>query len=202
MAVLKQIVSEWQVSGVFALLSGQGVTPACSSNTAGINNSNPTLTDGASATCQMVGDPFTLTPAQVEANKSLPYADQYHYNVDAFVMAQPLNATTGNFGNTPLRLLRNPTWHQFDLTLSRRFPINVLGRKNSGIKLQLSAYNLFNEVQFTNLNATYTFTTPTGGALNSQNTNTNTGKFTQTGTGLAAGTIQPRVLGLTARMDW
>ena len=57
---------------------------------------------------------------------------------------------------------------------------------------------MFNEVQFTNLNATYTFT----GTNNSQNSNTNTGKYTQTGNGLAAGTIQPRVIGLTARFDW
>jgi hypothetical protein len=138
-----------------------------------------------------------LTAAQIEANKSLPYPDQYHFNTDAFVLPQP-SGGIGNFGNSGVRILRNPTWHQFDLTLGRRFPINVMGRRNSGIKVQLSAYNLFNEVQFTNLNATYTFT----GANNQTNTNTNTGKFTQTGTGLAAGTIQPRVLGLTARFDW
>jgi outer membrane receptor protein involved in Fe transport len=116
----------------------------------------------------MVGDPFTLTAAQIEANKSLPFADQYHYNVDAFAMAQPLSSTVGNFGNTPVRILRNPTWHQWDLTLSRRFPVNAMGRKNAGLKLQVQAYNVFNEVQFTNLNATYTFT----GTGNVQNTNT------------------------------
>ncbi len=146
----------------------------------------------------LVGDPFTLTPAQVEANKSLPFPDQVHFNVAAFAMAQPLSSTVGNFGNTPVGILRNPTWHQWDLTLSRRFPVNAMGRKNSGLKLQVQAYNVFNEAQFTNMNATYTFT----GTNNSQNTNTNTGKYTQTGNGLAAGTIQPRVIGLTARFDW
>jgi hypothetical protein len=196
--VLKQIVMDWQVSGVTSLLSGQAVTPACSSNNAGVGNSNPTLTDGVTARCMLVGDPFTLTAAQVEANKSLPFADQVHFNVDAFQMAQPLSATVGNFGNTPVGILRNPTWHQWDITLARRFPVNVMGRKNSGIKLQVQAFNVFNEVQFTNLNATYSFTGPN----NSQNTNTNTGKYTQTGNGLAAGTIQPRVIGLTARFDW
>ena len=73
-----------------------------------------------------------------------------------------------------------------------------MGRKNAGFKVQVQAYNVFNETQFTNLNATYTFT----GTGNVQNTNTNTGKYTQTGNGLAAGTIQPRVIGLTARFDW
>ena len=52
-----------------------------------------------------------------------------------------------------ITFLRNPTWHEWDLTLARRFPINFAGRRNSGIKLQFQAYNLFNEVQFTSLNA-------------------------------------------------
>ena len=196
--VVKYIVSDWQVSGVTTLLSGQAVTPGCTSNGAGIGNINPSLTDSITSRCMLVGDPFTLTPEQIEANKSLPYPDQVHFNVAAFAMAQPLSATVGNFGNTPVGILRNPTWHQWDITLSRRFPVNAMGRKNSGIKIQVQAYNVFNEVQFTNLNATYNFT----GTNNSQNSNTNTGKFTQTGTGLAAGTIQPRVIGLTARFDW
>ena len=33
-----------------------------------------------------------------------------------------------------------------------------MGRKNTGFKVQVQAYNVFNETQFTNLNATYTFT--------------------------------------------
>ena len=53
-----------------------------------------------------------------------------------------------------------------------------MGRKNSGIKLQFQAFNVFNEVQFTNMNATLQFT----GTNNSQNSNTNTGKFTRAAT--------------------
>jgi hypothetical protein len=200
--VLKYIVSDWQVSGVTSLLSGQGLTPVCSSNNPGIANSNPSLTagfysDNDTRRCDMVGDPFTLTAAQVEANKSLPFADQVHFNVDAFAMPSP-NGSIGSFGNAPWRVLRHPTWHEWDITLSRRFPVTVMGRKNSGVKLQFQAYNIFNEVQFTNMNATYTFT----GTNNSQNSNANIGKYVATGSGLAAGTIAPRVLGLTARFDW
>ena len=117
-----------------------------------------------------------MTAAQVEANKSLPFPDQVHYNVAAFVLPQP-NGSIGSFGNSPVGLLRNPTWHQWDLTLSRRFPVNAMGRKNAGFKVQVQAYNVFNETQFTNLNATYTFT----GTNNSQNSNTTTGKYVQIG---------------------
>jgi hypothetical protein len=74
----------------------------------------------------------------------------------------------------------------------------VMGRKNSGVKLQFQAFNVFNEVQFTNMNATFQFT----GANNATNRNVDIGKYTATGTGLAAGTIAPRTMGLTVRFDW
>ena len=200
--VLKQLLSDWQVSGVTSLLSGAAITPICSSNNAGIQNSNPSLTDGfyssdATRRCDMVGDPFTLTEAQKQANANLPFADQVHFNVDAFRMPSP-NGSTGSFGNGAIGILRNPTWHEWDLTIARRFPVNLMGRKNSGVKLQFQAYNIFNEVQFTTMNATYTFT----GAGNLTNTTANTGKYVASGNGLAAGTIAPRTLGLTARIDW
>jgi len=145
----------------------------------------------------MVGDPFTLTPEQIAANKNLAYPDQVHFNVAAFAMAQP-NGNVGNFGNTPVGILRHPTWHEWDITLSRRFPVTFMGRKNSGVKLQFQTFNVFNEVQFTNMNASYTFT----GANNSVNNSANTGKYTQSGDGLAAGTIAPRIMSLTLRFDW
>ena len=112
-------------------------------------------------------------------------------------MAQP-NGNVGNFGNTPVGILRHPTWHEWDITLSRRFPVTFMGRKNSGVKLQFQTFNVFNEVQFTNMNASYTFT----GANNSVNNSANTGKYTQSGDGLAAGTIAPRIMSLTLRFDW
>jgi hypothetical protein len=111
-----------------------------------------------------------------------------------------LSATVGNFGNSGVGILRNPTWHEWDVTLARRFPVNLMGRKNSGIKLQVQAFNVFNEVQFTNMNASYTFS----GTNNSLNNNANTGKYVQGNTddGLAAGTIAPRTMGITVRFDW
>lgn len=201
--VIKQVVSHWQVSGVTRLLSGAPITPVCSSNNAGIANANPSLTDGFYSSsdtrrCQVVGDPFTLTADQIAANRSLPFPDQVHFNIAAFAMPQPLSATVGNFGNSGVGILRNPTWHEWDLTLARRFPVTFMGRKNSGLKLQFQAYNVFNEVQFTTMNATYNFTGPN----NSQNSNTSIGRYVAGGDGLAAGTIAPRTMGVTVRFDW
>jgi hypothetical protein len=85
------------------------------------------------------------------------------------------------------------------VTLARRFPVKLMGRKNSGVKLQVQAFNVFNEVQFTNMNAAFNFT----GANNATNNNANnTGHYTATGDGLAAGTIAPRTMGITVRFDW
>jgi hypothetical protein len=180
------------------LLSGQALTPSCSSNTAGINNSNPTLTNGVTARCELTGEPIF---SGYTVDTSLPEADRPHFNLAAFRMPQP-NGSVGNFGNTPVGILRHPSWHEWDLTLSRRFPISLMGRKSSGVRLRYEVYNVFNEVQFTNLNASFTFTTPAGAPLNSVNTNANTGKYTAAGTTLAAGTITPRVMALTVRLDW
>ena len=73
------------------------------------------------------------------------------------------------------------------------------GRKNSGIRLQLQAYNVFNEVQFTTLDAAFVFTGPN----NSVNNSATTGKYVSSGgSNLSAGTIQPRTMGLTVRLDW
>jgi hypothetical protein len=192
--VVKQLLSDWQVSGIFRMLSGQGVTPSCSSNNAGVNNSNPSLTNGLDTRCELTGEPLFVAYA---GDPNIPEADRPHFNLAAFRFPQP-NGSIGNAGNSGVRILRHPTWHEWDLTLSRRFPINLMGRKNSGIRLRYEVYNVFNEVQFTNLNASYTFT----GANNATINSANTGKYTATGSGLAAGTTTPRVMALTLRMDW
>jgi hypothetical protein len=194
MPVIKQLVSDWQVSGIFRLLSGQAVTPSCSSNNGGINNTNPTLTDGVAARCELTGEPLFVA---YTGDPNLPEPDRPHFNLAAFRMPQPTGGI-GNFGNTPVGILRHPTWHEWDFTLSRRFPITLMGRKTSGVRLRYEVYNVFNEVQFTNLNAAFTFTGPNNSQINSANT----GKYTASGSTLAAGTITPRVMAMTLRFDW
>jgi hypothetical protein len=157
------------------------------------------LTDGfymndATRRCELTGEPLFV---EYTGDPNIPEADRPHFNLAAFRMPQP-NGNIGNFGNSPVGILRHPTWHEWDITLSRRFPINLMGRKNSGVRLRYEVYNVFNEVQFTNMNASFTFT----GTNNSVNNNANTGKYTASGTTLAAGTITPRVMALTVKFDW
>ena len=182
-------MSDWQISGVTTAAERRADHAGLLSNNAGIQNSNPSLTDGITSRCMLVGDPFTLTPAQIEANKSLPFADQVHFNVAAFAMAQPLSPDVGQLRQ---HAGRDPA--PSDVARVGPHAVTPVPRQRSwagrtaALKLQVQAYNVFNEVQFTNMNATFTFT----GANNAQNTNANTGKYTQTGNGLAAGTIAPR----------
>ena len=178
--VLKQLLSDWQISGVTKMLSGQAITPSCTSNNAGCQQQHPSLTDWhrhrhRRLRCELTGEPLFV---RYTGDPSIPEADRPHFNLAAFRMPQP-NGSIGNFGNTPVGILRHPTWHEWDITLSRRFPITLAGRRNSGIKFQLQAYNVFNEVQFTNMNAAFTFTGPNNSVINSANT----GKYTATGTG-------------------
>jgi hypothetical protein len=104
-------------------------------------------------------------------------------------MAQPFSATQGNFGNTPVGLLTQPSWTNWDATLSKRIPISVHGRETA-IQIQVQAYNVFNHVEFTTMGATYSFT----GAGSATNTNTTTGLYTAANS--------PRQMALTVRWNY
>ena len=193
--VLKQLIMDWQFSGIFRMLSGQAITPTCSSNNAGINNSNPSLTDGVTLALRVHR---RTAVRRIHRRSERPGSRSSALQPGGVPHAAAQREHRQLRRQRPVGILRHPTWHEWDITLSRRFPINLMGRKNSGIRLRYEVYNVFNEVQFTNMNASYTFT----GANNSVNNNANTGKYTATGTTLAAGTITPRVMALTVRLDW
>ena len=123
--------------------------------------------------CELTGEPLFV---RYTGDPNVPFADRPHFNLAAFRMPHP----------TGRRQLRQHArsescatrrWHEWDITLSRRFPITLAGRRNSGIKIQLQAYNVFNEMQFTNMNAAFTFTGPNNSLINSANT----GKYMATG---------------------
>ena len=105
--------------------------------------------------------------------------DQLHYNVAALQRPLPLNAAgqevafsktgllngavMGNISTSAWAPLRNPGWSDWDFTLARRLPIKV--GHGGNVRLQLQFYNLFNQVEFNGMYATYKFTSAnsTGG---------------------------------------
>ena len=198
-AVLRHVLGNWQVSGVTKFLSGIAVTPVCSSNNAGIANTDPSLSGlgtGAAVTavrCMLVGDPNSGFERHSDPSQRV------NFNLGAFAMAQPLSATQGNLGNTPLGILRNPSWSNWDITLAKRIPLNI--GKNGQIRLQFQAYNVFNQVQFTSI-ATTPGTNGAGNTITMQFTGPNNSTLNSTTAGRYTQTTPPRQLGLTMRLDF
>ena len=166
--------------------TGNPLDPVCGTNLTGVENTDPSLTGlftAASTTvangrCELTGQPifsgFTPDP-------NLPIEEQMHFNLSAFRRPLP-NGSVGNFGNAPIGVLRHPSWSNWDFTLARRVSF-----KSTNLRVQLQVYNLFNQVEFTTLNALYLFSA-------SGNISPDTGQYTAT--------TNPRNVGLTVRFDF
>ena len=198
MPVVRNLLADWQVSGVTKFMSGAPTQPTCSTNNTGIQNTNPTLTPaGLTAKCVYTGEPVF----EVTRDPNLPEEDQLHFNPRAFTMAQPFSPTQGNWGNVPNGILRQPSFSNWDLTVARRFPIPALGR-DAQARLQLQLYNIFNTAQFTTLNTALTFQDDPAvpGLDNLLLTSTSHGRYTVPNNG--TGTNPPREFGITLRVDF
>jgi hypothetical protein len=64
-----------------------------------------------------------------------------YLNPAAFATPQP-----GTYGNLPRNFLKGPTFHQFDLTLQKRFRFN----ETTNVEFRTEIYNLFNRANFAN----------------------------------------------------
>ena len=166
-------------------LSGNATDPVCNTNQTGVANTDPTLS-GVGIRCELTGAPIdSFTPS----DPTKPFAFQEHFNLAAFQRPLPTNGNTvGNLGNASLGSLRHPNWQNWDFTLARRIPVQV-GRGGS-VRIQAQFYNVWNQVQFTTMAATYTFTQ----GNNAGNSNTQTGQYTTT--------TNPFNFGLTVRFDY
>src|SRR2546425_1721496 len=186
---LKVALGGWEAAGVMQFTTGQAVNPVCGTNVSGVANTDPSLsglfiaasTDVTNGRCELTGEPIF---SGYTADPSLPFADQAHFNVNAFRRPQP-NGSIRNFGNVPLGVLRNPSWWNWDFTLARRIPLKV--REGANLRIQFQLYNMWNQVQFTTLNATYLFTAD-------GQTSPDTGKYTAT--------TNPLNMGITIRLDF
>ncbi len=130
--------------------------------------------------------------------------DQLHFNVNALQRPLPTNTpftkngvlgpgAQGNFGDVGYAVLRNPGWSNWDFTLARRLPVKV-GR-GGNVRLQLQFYNLFNQVEFRTMGASYSFKSANDtGGFGGGNSNSSTGKYTAT--------QNPFNFGVTIRFDY
>jgi len=191
MKVVTWVLRDWQVSGLTKFLSGAPTQPTCSTTTAGVFSTNPTLTPGATFACEYTGEPVF----GVARDPSLPEEDQLHFNPAAFRMPVPTSSTVGNFGNVPIGILRQPSYWNWDLTFARNFPVPQLTR-GAMVRLQLQFFNLFNQAEFTTMNTGLTFADdPNVPGLDSlRMTSTTVGRYTAVN--------PPRYFGITARLDF
>jgi len=186
--VVRNILADWQFSGVTKWLTGTAIDPSCGSNGSGVVNSTPSYTPGLGARCTLTGEPINFGKrVDVDPANPDPLTAVY-FNTAAFAFSAPISATVGNFGNAGNDLLRNPSWSNWDMTLARRIPVKI-GR-NGGVRVQFQAYNVFNMVRFTSMSAGMTFT----GAGNATLSTTTVGR--------RSNVINPRNLGLTLRLDF
>jgi hypothetical protein len=183
--VVSTLLRDWQVSGVTKLLSGTAVNPTCTnSTTRGVAFSLPSYTNTITARCNLTGLPINAGQ-RVDPDPSHPdLLTAQYFNLAAFAMPAPLNATVGDFGNAPLGLLRNPTVSEWDVTLERRFPM-----RHGSVRFMIQAYNVFNQIQWTTMNAALTF----NGTTNVQSSTT---------AGQYGTVINPRQIGLSLRFDF
>ena len=179
--VLKLLLDGWEASGVTQFTTGNPLDPSCGTNVAGVENSDPSLS-GVAVRCELTGEPIF---SGYTVDSSLPFADQAHFNLNAFRRPRP-NGAIGNLGDAPIGVLRHPSWWNWDFTMARRVPIKL--SRGANLRIQFQMYNMWNQVQFTTLNAGYTFTS------NGSNNQTNTGKYTAT--------TNPLNMGLTFRLDF
>ena len=107
-----------------------------------------------------------------------------HFNPNAFRRPRP-NGGIGNLGNAPGRRAAAPVVVELGLHAVAPDPGQGAGCGRGGnVRIQLQLYNMWDAVQFTQMDATYTFSA-TG------NTAANTGKYTQTTNPLNVGADVP-----------
>jgi hypothetical protein len=205
--IVKYILAGWEAAGVTTIVTGDPINPTCNlgSGLSGIANNDPTLS-GVGVRCEWVAGQALFggyDPNQGQAG--VKEEDKIHFNLGAFQRPLPLNTgfsttgtlgpnATGNLGNVPWGVLRNPGWSNWDFTLSRRIPVQV-GNRKGNLRIQLQCYNLFNQVEFNAMGSTFAFTTANAtGGLGGGNTNTSTGKYT--------GTQPPFNGSITLRFDY
>ena len=105
------------------VLSGTATQPNCTTTTAGIANTNPTLTPGKTRRACYTGEPVF----DVTRDPNLPEEDQLHFNPRAFAMATAAQRDGRKLRRRAARHPRNPGCWNWDLTFARRFPVRQLG---------------------------------------------------------------------------
>jgi hypothetical protein len=125
------LTKNWQLSGVVRFATGLPVTF--------YNNSdNSLLGTGPDGVNAFLADLPEMTPGPLDLNHN-PRNGEPYFNTSLFSV-QPL----GTPGNVPRRFFSGPGISNFDLALTKTFPI----REALSLQLRMEAFNAFNHAQF------------------------------------------------------
>jgi hypothetical protein len=125
------ITNGWELSGVVRFATGLPVTFYNSSD----NSLLGTGPDGVNA---FLADLPQMSPGPLELNSN-PRNGRPYFNTSLFSV-QPLGTT----GNVPRRFFSGPGMSNFDLALSKTFPL----RESLALQFRIEAFNAFNHAQF------------------------------------------------------
>lgn len=160
---LGYVTDTWQLSGITAFMTGTPFRPGFSTS-----DGQDITGSQEGANIDAVGDP-NLSKDQRTFSKN--------FNTAAF--ARP---ALRSFGNAGIGILRNPSWNNWDISVSKRIPLNGEERY---FQLRGEFYNAGNHTQFSGYDTTARFN-PQG-----QQINANFGAMT--------GTRDPRKVQLSLR---
>lgn len=134
-AAEQALLGGWQVNGIYQYHSGQTVTPIVATDNSNTqqNNDRP----------NKIGDPFASTRTCHTKTPSC------WMNAEAFETAAPYKFGTAGKGE-----IRGPIFTQLDFAISKNFAI----RDTQKIQIRAEAFNIFNNVNLDNPNATLSST--------------------------------------------
>ncbi len=145
------VLDNWQLSGMTTIQSGAPFTPAF-----GLVRSEEWTGSAEGARVNVIGDPV---PSKDERTLNR------WFNAAAFGMP-----AKGTFGNAGVNLIRQPGIHNWDLSITRKFP---LGNESRWLQFRSGLFNAWNHTQFSSAgtgtlfdNATGAQTSPNFGVLN------------------------------------
>jgi Carboxypeptidase regulatory-like domain len=144
--VVKGVLDNWEVSGIYTLASGFPMS----------------VTVSSSAVPDISGSSIAARPdmvPNVDPNSG-PKTFAKWFNTDAFAMP-----ATGTFGNAPVFPFRGPGINNVDVALMKRIPLGGNGSRH--FRIRIEAYNALNHTQFNGINTAARFDAA-GNQINSQ----------------------------------
>ena len=152
------VLDNWEISGVTSFISGSPFTPGLGWQTSTNVTGSGTTGTGDGARVNVIGS--------CSANGTHTFYQWF--NTSAF--APPVigqwgnpNVTMANFGNAGTNVCRGPGLNNWDLAVSKRFPLMKEGRF---VQFRTEMFNVWNHTQYSGVDSGTSFNPTTGAQTN------------------------------------